>query len=66
MSSHKGDSMLKKKYTDEDARQDFKALRDSCVEGKEEAWDCSTEEGKEGFDAMIELIDRLMKHYGAV
>lgn len=56
--------MPKKMYTNEDARKDFIALRDSCSEGLSGEWDCSTEEGRQGFDAMLELLDRLNKHYG--
>jgi hypothetical protein len=29
----------------------------SCEQGKSGEWDCSTDEGKEGFDAMIQLLD---------
>jgi len=56
--------MPKKKYTAEDARTDFKALRDSCTEGLSGDWDSSTDEGRQGFEAMLELLDRLDKHYG--
>ena len=56
--------MPKKKYTNDDAREDFKALRDSCSEGLSGEWDSSTDEGKEGFEAMLRLIDRLTAHFG--
>lgn len=56
--------MPKKKYTDEDARKDFKALWDSCSEGYTGEWDCSTDEGRQGFQAMQTLLLRLDKHYG--
>ena len=32
-------------------------LKKSCQEGRSGDWDCSTEEGKEGFDAMIKDIE---------
>ena len=56
--------MPKKKYTDEDARKDLKILRDSCFEGLSGEWDCATEEGRHGFEAMITLLDRVAEHYG--
>jgi hypothetical protein len=33
-------------------------VRTSCEEGYNETWDCSTEEGREGFNAMITLLDK--------
>lgn len=36
-------------------------LRDSCQEGLDGTWDCSTEEGREGFDSMIILCEELAK-----
>lgn len=33
----------------------LQALRDSCKEGYDGSWDCSTDEGKEGF--MIMAVD---------
>ena len=30
----------------------------SCEEGKDGRWDCSTDEGKEGFNDMVELLNR--------
>lgn len=35
-------------------------LKISCEEGIDGRWDCSTAEGKEGFEAMIVLIDALI------
>jgi len=29
-------------------------LRNSCLEGLDGAWDCSTEEGREGFESMAD------------
>ncbi len=55
--------MSRKKYTDKNVREDFIALRNSCIEGKEEAWDCSTKEGRECFDDMIEILDRLDNYF---
>jgi hypothetical protein len=55
--------MPKKKYTDEDARRDLIALRNSCSEGLSGEWDCSTEEGRKSFEPMIEMLERVAKHY---
>lgn len=33
----------------------------SCEEGKDGTWDTSTDEGKEGFDAMIDLLERVKR-----
>jgi hypothetical protein len=30
----------------------LQALRDSCLQGEDGSWDCSTDEGKEGFQVM--------------
>lgn len=30
----------------------LQALRDSCKEGNDGSWDCSTDEGREGFQIM--------------
>lgn len=38
------------------SRSLLKTVITSCEEGKDGRWDCSTDEGKEGFDAMIELL----------
>lgn len=32
-------------------------VRKSCEEGFDGTWDCSTDEGKEGFNDMITLLD---------
>jgi len=56
--------MATKKYTDKDAESDLKALHDSCVEGSTGDWDCSTDEGRKGFDDMIRITERLAKHIG--
>ncbi len=34
-------------------------LRDSCEQGLDGTWDCSTDEGKEGFGAMSEACDKI-------
>ena len=34
-------------------------LIESCEEGKDGRWDCSTAEGKEGFDDMIVLLNTI-------
>jgi hypothetical protein len=45
-------------------------LRDSCREGEDGTWDCSTDEGKEGFlymsedcEAIAKLLDINLKPY---
>lgn len=55
--------MSNKKYTDEDARKDLMALRDSCVEGLNQEWDCSTDEGRKSFEPMIEFTQSIAKHF---
>ena len=35
----------------------LKHLIASCKEGKSGQWDCTTDEGKEGFDAMRESLE---------
>ena len=55
--------MPKYKYTDIDALKDFKALKESCEEGLSGEWDCSSDEGRGCFEAMIELLNRLDTHY---
>lgn len=32
----------------------------SCKEGKEGTWDCSTDDGKNGFDDMAELLGNVV------
>ena len=39
-------------------------LRMSYQEGLDGTWDCSTEEGREGFEAMIDACDEIAKHLG--
>jgi len=34
----------------------------SCKEDKTGDWDCSTEEGKEGFDCMVEVLEEVKKY----
>ena len=54
---------VKKTYTNKDARLDFISIKLSCEEGLSGEWD-PTGEGREGFEAMLELLDRIDKHYG--
>jgi hypothetical protein len=42
---------------------DFIAVMNSCVEGRTGEWDCSTEEGKEGFTAMYEGLQKVAERY---
>ncbi len=39
----------------------LKTVKESCEEGQDGRWDCSTDEGKEGFDAMAEALDRAIE-----
>jgi hypothetical protein len=48
-----------KKIVDED----FKTVYNSCMEGLSGDWDCSTDEGREGFRDMIELLDRIADRF---
>ena len=36
-------------------------VRKSCEEGADGSWDCSTDEGKEGFNDMITLLDEALE-----
>lgn len=42
----------------------FVALINSCAEGRDGTWDCSTEEGRESFLPMEEDARALAKHFG--
>lgn len=37
----------------------LEVLFNSCVEGQTGEWDCSTQEGKEGFQDMATIIERV-------
>jgi hypothetical protein len=43
--------------------ENFEAVYDSCVEGLSGEWDCSTEEGREGFRAMMDNLESLAKRF---
>ena len=47
------------KLTQEQRKHMFGLLIESCKEGKDGRWDVSTDEGKEGFDTMIDLLAEL-------
>lgn len=36
-------------------------LRDSCLQGEDGSWDCSTDEGREGFVPMAEDCEEIAK-----
>lgn len=44
-----------------DAIRLINILIKSCKEGIDGSWDCSTKEGKEGFDDMILLLEEIKK-----
>jgi len=39
-------------------------VRDSCLEGEDGTWDCSTEEGREGFIYMSDDCEKIAKLLG--
>lgn len=41
----------------------LQTVRDSCYEGEDGTWDCSTDEGKEGFLAMAEQLESLAEMF---
>lgn len=42
-----------------EAKEIIECLIKSCEEGIDGTWDCSTDEGKEGFDAMVQQLEEL-------
>lgn len=44
----------------EDHNQNINIVIKSCEEGRDGDWDVSTDEGKEGFDDMITLLERCL------
>jgi len=45
-------------------KEDMVCLMNSCVEGFNEDWDCSTSEGRLGFVPMYEALQRIAQTYG--
>ena len=43
--------------------RNFVAVYNSCVEGLTGDWDCSTEEGREGFQAMMDDLEVLAERF---
>ena len=39
----------------------LQSVRNSCLEGEDGSWDCSTDEGKEGFIPMAEDCEEIAK-----
>lgn len=39
-------------------------VRNSCLEGEDGSWDCSTDEGKEGFICMADNCEDIAKELG--
>ncbi len=56
--------MAKNKLTEDEVKSMFVALINSCQEGLDGTWDCSTEEGRESFEPMYEDARALAKHFG--
>lgn len=42
-------------------KDELQTLRNSCMEGHDGTWDSSTEEGREGFLAMVDGVNRIAK-----
>lgn len=42
----------------------LECLRNSCMEGFDGTWDCSTDEGREGFEPMAEDCEEIAKLLG--
>ena len=49
--------------TPEQLQRKFISLMNSCAEGYTGEWDCSTDEGKDGFEAMHEGLQKLAEHF---
>jgi hypothetical protein len=45
-------------------KKNFEALINSTIEGETGEWDCSTEEGREAFGDMRELLYEIIEFYG--
>lgn len=48
----------------EDIKDRLQSLRDSCYQGEDGSWDCSSDEGKEGFLAMAEALEEIANLIG--
>ncbi len=59
----KGNTMAKK-LSKVEVKKIFIALLNSCQEGHSGNWDCSTDEGKEGFEDMRDNLTELADHFG--
>jgi len=42
-------------------KEELQTLYNSCIEGQTGVWDCSTDEGREGFIAMAEGVEKIAK-----
>jgi hypothetical protein len=47
-------------------RQCLKTLRKDAKMALSGEWDCTTQEGKEGFDAQVEAIDRALEYDASI
>jgi hypothetical protein len=43
--------------------KEFVALLDSCIEGRDGDWDTTTDEGRKGFVAMYEALQKIATHF---
>ena len=48
--------------TKEKILDDLKTVMASCLEGFDSSWDCSTEEGRDGFMDMHKLLEKVQKY----
>jgi hypothetical protein len=56
--------LLADKEVREKITRRLETLRNSCLEGLDGTWDCSTDEGKEGFQAMADSADEIAQMLG--
>ncbi len=47
--------------TKEKIKSILTTLRNSCKEGEDGTWDCSTDEGREGFNYMVDDCEEIAK-----
>ena len=53
--------LLADKEVREKITRRLETLRNSCLEGLDGTWDCSTDEGKDGFQAMANSVDEVAR-----
>jgi hypothetical protein len=58
----KEDDIPGKPLSKKEVLKHLESLISSCEEGEDGRWDCSTDEGKEGFDAMRDSLLQVLKY----